>query len=244
MSDAGVSLGEDVARAIDVTQSRDADASSPTWARWREPPDPRRVQKRAGCKILLALKGFAQWSTFPLVRSTWPARRRASSPRHGSRARSSAARSTRTRRPTPRRDAPSSSRSPITRAQLARAVAAPSRADRARAASRAGMRVNHEHQEVEVALYDPAAPCSRLGTTRANITAGDLDGIDGLHFHTLCQNNSDALERARRGVRAKVRRVHPAHEVGQLRRRSPHHAARLRHRARWSRRHEFRAKWQ
>ncbi|MEO6772697.1 MAG: carboxynorspermidine decarboxylase, partial [Kofleriaceae bacterium] len=66
----------------------------------------------------------------------------------------------------------------------------------ARAGRSAGLRVNHEHQEVEVALYDPAGACSRLGTTRANVTAEDLDGLDGLHFHTLCQTNSDALERA------------------------------------------------
>ena len=65
-----------------------------------------------------------------------------------------------------------------------------------RAGRSAGLRVNHEHQEAEVALYDPAGACSRLGTTRANIADGDLDGIEGLHFHSLCQNNSDALERA------------------------------------------------
>jgi carboxynorspermidine decarboxylase len=66
-----------------------------------------------------------------------------------------------------------------------------------------GLRVNHEHQEVEVALYDPAGPCSRLGTTRAQLRPEDLDGIDGLHFHTLCQVNSDALERAVRAFEAK-----------------------------------------
>jgi carboxynorspermidine decarboxylase len=65
-----------------------------------------------------------------------------------------------------------------------------------RAGVSAGLRVNHEHQEAEVALYDPAGACSRLGTIRANITVDDLEGIDGLHFHSLCQNNSDALERA------------------------------------------------
>src|ERR1041385_7497678 len=65
-----------------------------------------------------------------------------------------------------------------------------------RAGISAGLRVNHEHQEVEVALYDPAGACSRLGTTRANLRPDDLDGLDGLHFHSLCQNNSDALERA------------------------------------------------
>src|SRR5262249_19276731 len=59
-----------------------------------------------------------------------------------------------------------------------------------------GLRVNHEHQEAEVALDDPAGAGSRLGTTRAKLRADDLDGIAGLHFHTLCQNNSDALERA------------------------------------------------
>jgi carboxynorspermidine decarboxylase len=65
-----------------------------------------------------------------------------------------------------------------------------------RAKVSAGLRVNHEHQEAETALYDPAGACSRLGTTRANVRPEDLDGIDGLHFHSLCQNNSDALERA------------------------------------------------
>jgi carboxynorspermidine decarboxylase len=70
-----------------------------------------------------------------------------------------------------------------------------------RAQRSAGLRVNHEHQEAEVALYDPAGACSRLGTTRANLR--DLDGLEGLHFHTLCQNNSDALERAVAAFEAK-----------------------------------------
>src|SRR6267154_1235132 len=64
----------------------------------------------------------------------------------------------------------------------------------ARAGLSAGLRVNHEHQEAENALYDPAGACSRLGTVRANVD--DIAGLDGLHFHSLCQNNSDALERA------------------------------------------------
>jgi carboxynorspermidine decarboxylase len=75
------------------------------------------------------------------------------------------------------------------------------RAQLERAKISVGLRVNHEHQEAEVALYDPAGACSRLGTTRANIE--DLDGIDGLHFHSLCQNNSDALERAVAAFEAK-----------------------------------------
>src|SRR5205085_4549391 len=45
------------------------------------------------------------------------------------------------------------------------------------------------------ALYDPCAPGSRLGVTRAEFRPELLDGLDGLHFHTLCQLGSDALER-------------------------------------------------
>jgi carboxynorspermidine decarboxylase len=58
-----------------------------------------------------------------------------------------------------------------------------------------GIRINPEHREVKVALYDPCAPYSRLGVTRANFEPEQLEGIDGLHFHTLCELNSDALLR-------------------------------------------------
>jgi carboxynorspermidine decarboxylase len=59
------------------------------------------------------------------------------------------------------------------------------------------IRVNPEHSEVETRLYDPCAPYSRLGITHKNFTEGIqfLDGITGLHFHNLCELNSDALER-------------------------------------------------
>ena len=58
----------------------------------------------------------------------------------------------------------------------------------------AGLRVNPEYSEVETDLYNPCAPCSRLGTLRSELQPGDLDGLDGLHFHTLCEQDSDALE--------------------------------------------------
>lgn len=57
-----------------------------------------------------------------------------------------------------------------------------------------GIRVNPEYSEVETGLYDPCAPYSRMGVTEANFDFEALDGIDGLHFHTLCEQNSDALE--------------------------------------------------
>ena len=58
-----------------------------------------------------------------------------------------------------------------------------------------GLRVNPEHSEGAAPLYDPCAPFSRLGTPRAGIQAGDLDGLTGLHFHTLCEQDFPPLER-------------------------------------------------
>ncbi len=60
-----------------------------------------------------------------------------------------------------------------------------------------GLRVNPEYTEQEHAMYDPAGSFSRLGITEAKFAQGveqyGLDGIDTLHFHTLCEQNSDAL---------------------------------------------------
>lgn len=58
-----------------------------------------------------------------------------------------------------------------------------------------GLRVNPEYSEVETEIYDPCAPCSRLGIPAAHFEAEALDGIEGLHFHALCEQNSDTLER-------------------------------------------------
>jgi carboxynorspermidine decarboxylase len=58
-----------------------------------------------------------------------------------------------------------------------------------------GIRVNPEHSEAPVPMYDPAAPFSRLGVVRSQFRADLLDGISYLHFHTLCQKNADALVR-------------------------------------------------
>ena len=57
-----------------------------------------------------------------------------------------------------------------------------------------GLRINPEHSTQEGhAIYDPCSPLSRLGVTRANFRPDLLDGLEGLHFHTLCEQNSDAL---------------------------------------------------
>lgn len=56
-----------------------------------------------------------------------------------------------------------------------------------------GIRINPEHSTQEHGIYDPCAEYSRLGVTRENFRPDLLDGIEGLHFHTLCEQNSDAL---------------------------------------------------
>ena len=61
-----------------------------------------------------------------------------------------------------------------------------------------GLRVNPGHAEVEVETYNPCAPCSRLGTTHS-LFSGEFKKyghlIDGLHFHAMCEQNSDVLQR-------------------------------------------------
>ncbi len=58
-----------------------------------------------------------------------------------------------------------------------------------------GIRINPEYSEIDTPLYDPCYQHSRLGVTLANFKPEELEGIDGLHFHTLCEQNSDTLAR-------------------------------------------------
>ena len=58
-----------------------------------------------------------------------------------------------------------------------------------------GLRVNPECSTQEGhAIYDPCAPGSRLGTVKEQFDEALLPMLDGLHFHTLCEQNSDDLE--------------------------------------------------
>ncbi len=67
-----------------------------------------------------------------------------------------------------------------------------------------GLRVNPEHAEVDVELYNPCAAGSRLGALRSEIKSpADLEGLEGLHFHTMCQQGSDVLERTVAAFEAK-----------------------------------------
>ncbi|MDQ3297168.1 MAG: carboxynorspermidine decarboxylase [Myxococcota bacterium] len=198
---AGASLGIDVARAIDVSAIETPIFITDLGALEGNLRILADVQQRAGCTILLALKGFAQWSTFPLVKQ-YLAGATSSSIAEARLAREELGGEVHAYAPAYSDD---EMRELVTLADHI-VLNSPSQWRRhrptieaARRAGRAiscGLRVNHEHQEVEVALYDPAGPCSRLGTVRSQLHEHDLDGLDGLHFHTLCQVNSDALQRA------------------------------------------------
>jgi len=58
----------------------------------------------------------------------------------------------------------------------------------------AGIRINPEFSTVEVDLYNPVGRYSRLGVTKKEFKPEFLEGIEGLHFHALCEQNADALE--------------------------------------------------
>lgn len=64
------------------------------------------------------------------------------------------------------------------------------------AGKKIGLRINPELSTQEGhEIYDPCSPKSRLGITNKNFHRDDLCGVTGLHFHTLCEQNSDDLER-------------------------------------------------
>ena len=74
-----------------------------------------------------------------------------------------------------------------------------------------GLRINPECSTQEGhAIYDPCAPYSRLGTTlerlQAELTEEEICELDGLHFHTLCEQNSDDLATTLKAVEEKFGR--------------------------------------
>ena len=165
----------------------------------------KKVQDEAGCKILLALKGFAMWSLFPQISEVL----------HGICA--SSPHEARLGREEFKREVHSyaaafseshlkelleysdhiifNSFSQWEQHQL---VIQPYKEK-----IEFGIRINPEHSEVDIPVYDPCGEKSRLGVTEKNFKDKPLDGIDGLHFHVLCEDNSLALERTLKQVEEK-----------------------------------------
>ena len=72
-----------------------------------------------------------------------------------------------------------------------------------------GIRVNPEYAKVETECYNPCGLYSRLGVTKKVIDTMDLTGIEGLHFHTMCEQNSDVLAETLQVVEEKFSHVLP-----------------------------------
>ena len=67
-----------------------------------------------------------------------------------------------------------------------------------------GLRLNPEHSEGQVAKYDPAQPCSRLGYPVSQLTPEKMVGIDGIHIHALCEQDFLPLSRIWAAVEPKL----------------------------------------
>lgn len=72
-----------------------------------------------------------------------------------------------------------------------------------------GLRINPEHSEGATAIYDPCAPCSRMGIPASQFTDQDLSGLSGLHFHTLCEQDFAPLSRTLDVVEQKFAHILP-----------------------------------
>ena len=160
-----------------------------------------RVKARTGCRILLALKCFAMFRVFPLLAEVLDGVC-CSSPHEAQLGREEFGREVHS-------FAAAYSAADIEAlaltsdhlvfnsfAQKERFM--PLARQRAEAVGRGlefGLRINPEHSEGAVPLYDPCAPGSRLGIRRADFRVDRLDGIRGLHWHNLCEQDADCLER-------------------------------------------------
>ena len=67
-----------------------------------------------------------------------------------------------------------------------------------------GLRINPLHAEGEVAKYDPSQPHSRLGFPVDQLKAEHLEGVDGLHFHNLCEQDFLPLERTWAAIESRI----------------------------------------
>lgn len=172
----------------------------------------RSVKERTGCRILLALKAFATWKLFTLLQDTldgvcasglYEARLGAEEFSGGQVHVFSPAYSTNDMREIPRYANHMSFNSAAQWEQFQKIhpelIHHPD--------YRFGLRINPEHSESPAEKYSPCARASRLGILSRDMKRIALDGISGLHFHTLCEQDADALQRTLDHVEAKFGEV-------------------------------------
>jgi len=160
------------------------------------------VQKSAGCKIILALKGFSMYSVFPIVKE-YLSGATASSLNEIKLINDFMGYQAHTYMPAYLDQEFSEvleRSSHITFNSLNQWERFKSRVEDFKAINpdhslSCGIRVNPQYSEVATNMYNPCVPGSRLGITRDKLPDILPEGIDGIHFHTLCENGSDTLER-------------------------------------------------
>ena len=155
-----------------------------------------RVQKEAGCKILMALKGFSAFSLFPMA-GVYLAGITASSLFEARLGYEEMGKEVHVYAPAYREDEFDELMGyaeHIVFNSFAQVDRFQANLKNSNKKIEIGIRINPEYSEVDVPLYDPCAPNSRLGTTAENFDFSRIEELDGLHFHALCEQNADTLK--------------------------------------------------
>ncbi|MDR1371274.1 MAG: carboxynorspermidine decarboxylase [Dysgonamonadaceae bacterium] len=169
------------------------------------------VKDRAGVNIILAFKAFAMWKSFPIVREYIPYST-ASSPFEAQLAFEEMGSPAHTYSPAyTEKDFPAIMRysSHITFNSLSQFERFYPETIKNLSKISCGLRINPEYSEVGTDLYNPCAPGSRLGVISSLLKDKLPEGIEGLHFHTLCESSSYDLEKTLKQVESKFGRFLP-----------------------------------
>ncbi len=163
------------------------------------------VQKEAGVEIICALKGYAMWSTFPMIRQ-YLSGATASSLNEARLIFEEMGVQAHTYCPVffdKEFDQILQYSSHISFNSMGQFERFRQRVKNYPKPVSMGIRINPEYSEVETELYNPAIPGSRLGITRDQLPQILPEDIEGLHFHVLCENDSYVLERTLEKVEEK-----------------------------------------
>ncbi|MBP7821796.1 MAG: carboxynorspermidine decarboxylase [Saprospiraceae bacterium] len=155
-----------------------------------------RVQREAGVSIILAFKGFAMWKTFPIVRKYLSGCTASSlyEARLGYEEMKTKTHSYAVVYFDEEFDDMMKYSSHITFNSIAQYKHFKPRIDHSEEKISCGIRVNPEYSVVSTDLYNPCSPGSRLGEVLSNFNGELPQGIEGLHFHALCESSSYDFE--------------------------------------------------
>jgi len=165
----------------------------------------RMVKERAGCKMLLAQKGFSMWATYPVI-SEYLDGTCSSGPWEAMLAREKFPGEFHVYSPAFTAEDMEEILPFVDHVSFNSVRQWRTCRERIKSAGRhieCALRVNPQVSTGAVEMYDPCAAGSRLGIPAAELEGEDLTGLDGLHFHTLCEQNADALEATLAGVEEK-----------------------------------------